>query len=252
MTNDQTLQELPDSELFAYLENEAPSEIVQQIESSEYYKQRANELAVEQQLLQQTFFRQNCPDSMKLGEYCLGQLNDIEAKNINQHLDGCPHCTRELTIFNGFLGEGKSKVSILDQIKIFIGRLISGIENTDFLSKNSMQVNRRIAISLRGEDESSVPLIYQTDNDIQVILNVLPTKNNLKNLVGLVIGAPKENFRVDLWLEDMFVGSFSIEPKKKSTSDEGWNFTITDLKEGTYELLIKGPNLLVHIQSFII
>ncbi len=252
MTKDQSLQELPDSELFAYLENEAPSEIVEQIERSEYYKQRANELAVEEQLLQQAFFRQNCPDSMELGEYYLGKLNAIATKNLSQHLDRCPHCTRELAIFNVFLQEDKSKASIVEQIKIFIGRLISEIENMDFFGQNRMDLVTQGGMALRGKGSSSGPAIYQTDNDIQVILNVLPAKNNLKNLVGLVIGAPKENFRVDLWLEDTFVGSFSIEPNKESASDEGWNFTIAGVKEGAYELLIKGPNLLVHIQSFVV
>lgn len=50
-------------------------------------------------------YREECPDTMKLGEFHLGLLSKTEQAQIRAHLDDCPHCQAELSRLNEFLEE---------------------------------------------------------------------------------------------------------------------------------------------------
>lgn len=44
-------------------------------------------------------YRQDCPDTMTLGDYALGLLSAEEAGQTLQHLESCPHCRAEIARF---------------------------------------------------------------------------------------------------------------------------------------------------------
>lgn len=56
-------------------------------------------------VLQAALYRQDCPETMKLGEYQLGLLAEAEATQIKVHLNRCPHCQAELARLAEFLTE---------------------------------------------------------------------------------------------------------------------------------------------------
>ncbi|MCB0167530.1 MAG: hypothetical protein KDI79_25095 [Anaerolineae bacterium] len=66
-----------------------------------------NDLPDEEKLnshLLTALYRQDCPDTMVLGEYHLGELDKMQQADVAAHLTRCPHCQAELSLLVEFLG----------------------------------------------------------------------------------------------------------------------------------------------------
>src|SRR5687767_4040118 len=55
--------------------------------------------------LRANFYRRDCPDTMVLGEYQLGLLDEAEQSRLRAHLGRCPHCQAEFERLVEFLTE---------------------------------------------------------------------------------------------------------------------------------------------------
>ena len=241
---------ITDSQLLAYLEDSADPEIVEQIERSEEYKKRASRLANEQKSVLGQLFRLNCPDTVTLGEYYLGQLSKEESTIVSNHLTRCPYCTRELAIYNESLDDEASQESIVTKLKILVGRILPNDPPNNSL-KFPPIATQPVRLAARGnENDSTQTRVYTTDGGIEIILSIFPASNNRKSLKGLLIGTPKERLEVHLWYQESRIGSFSVDPGVHTGESGSENFSFDNLEDGTYELIVQGSEILVHIQSF--
>jgi hypothetical protein len=94
---------------------------------------------------------------------------------------------------------------------------------------------------LRGEEQDF--RLYKV-GDLQISLDVqedVETPGH-QAIVGDITGAETHTFAVDLWQAGEVLDTIPV--------DEIGGFTLSTLLPGTYELIIRGAEVIVHIQSF--
>lgn len=249
MTEAEPYSELTDSDLLAYLENDAPPHIIDAIEHSDVYRARVKQLAIEQSLLLNTMYRKPCPEPLELGEYLTGMLTDERHDQIALHLDECPHCIREMAVYHDFLVAAEEQPAIFPNIRIIVAYLVDTLSGA--FTSNPLQLGNA-GMAARGEGSDDSTLVYTAENGIQVVLNTYPAEQNRKRVKGLLIGTPESRFEIHLWGQDRHIGSYRLEPGAEADPAAGQNFSFDALAPGTYELFIKGNDVLIHIQSFVV
>jgi hypothetical protein len=156
---------------------------------------------------------------------------------IAQHVRECPHCTREIAELEGFfLGDlAPTESNLLEKAKVLIARLVGdkagGSQTGEFSPAFA---------GLRGEDEE--PFIYQADH-VRIVIDVQDDAEQMgfKTLLGLVTGLESNEFTIQVSQEGQVIATSSV--------DEIGNFTIPHLSPGHYKLMLRGPNIEVHVQS---
>src|SRR5688500_11337512 len=96
---------LTDGQLLAYVEGDADADTAAHIHRCAYCRERAPDLAQVNRQLAARVYRVACPSSVELSEYQLGLLTAEQMPAIQQHLQDCLHCTRELQQLGGFLAD---------------------------------------------------------------------------------------------------------------------------------------------------
>jgi hypothetical protein len=179
--------------------------------------------------LKSTLYRITCPDSLELGDYYLGLLPKNKATEIRQHLDECPHCTRELNLLESYLKDLASELdySLEERVMIWIARLIP--QPSGELSP---------ALGLRGERGKT--LHYQA-GDAQLTLEAQDGLYGRKTLFGLLLGVDPAGFQAHLWQAGEKLAQVEV--------DELGNFVLESIQPGTYELIISGPKTEIYIQD---
>ena len=93
---------------------------------------------------------------------------------------------------------------------------------------------------LRGEQAG--PRLYQA-GETQVAIEIMddPMRGDRKMILGLVTGMATSELVAYFWLDDRRVGEVPV--------DELGNLTMPDLAPGSYELILSGPEVEVHIRD---
>lgn len=219
-----------DAELIAYIEGEADGKLAKLVEQSAPLSQRVWQLRQEIEWLTAHAFRRACPDTDELGDFHLGLLDQARVRAIEQHLARCPFCSREMVQYERFLGKAPDQPSLTKCITVSLAKLL------DTLLPSGRPLTP--AYALRGEEGL---VLYQTDR-LQISLDVQEDveKAGHKSIVGVITGEDAPVLSVDLWKEDQHLDTASV--------DETGGFTLSALLPGSYELIIRGADIIVLIQ----
>lgn len=232
--------ELPDIALLAYLGGDADHQVAAHVERCPHCRERARRLSRLEDRLMAQLYRATCPSSMELGEYHLGMLSGERAAAVARHLDECVHCTREVVQLQAYLGEvGPTlELSVLEQaaerVKVLVARLVEG--------RGGMQPLLTPALAgVRGEEAG--PYMYQAgDAELAIEIQDDAEHPDRRTILGLLTGVTDlQAFEVHVWQADQFLTTVSI--------DELGNFIISGLAPATYELIVSGPEVEIHIQD---
>jgi hypothetical protein len=235
--------ELNDRQLLAYIDGEADQQVVAHLERCPHCRQKAHRLARLQDRLTTRLYRFTCPSPVELGEYHVGLLPRDQAAAVARHLAECPHCTREVAQLKDYLAElapalGPSPLErIKERARVLVAHLVNGGLEAGLLGQPTLAP---AYAGVRGEERE--PTLYQAD-DIQVVIEIQEDAEqpDRRVLLGLVIGTEPSGVKAHLWQADQHVAVVSV--------DELGNFVIPDLAPGSYELILSGPEIEIHIQD---
>lgn len=224
--------DVTDADLLAYIEGEASEQLAELVQHSEPLSRRVQQLRRESEWLTAHAFRRTCPDTDELGDFHLGLLPGKRARAIEQHLARCPFCSREMVQYERFLGGSSGQPGLAKRLIVSVAKLLDGA-----LPSGQPPAP---AYALRGEEGL---VLYQTDR-LQISLDVQDDveKAGHKSIVGVITGEDAPALSVDLWKEDLYLDTASV--------DETGGFTLSGLLPGDYELIIKGVDIILLIQSF--
>jgi hypothetical protein len=186
--------------------------------------------------LKAVLYRITCPDGATLGNYHLGFLPEAAAAAISTHLAICPHCTQEVAQLELFLAEtavATPSPTPADRIKIWLAKqLPTGGQAGEFLGTP--------AFAMRGGDTG--PLMFEA-GDAQLSFEVQddPEHPGHKAILGLVLGIETEAVEVQLIQNEVLVTAVSLDPIG--------NFTISNVQQGEYALILSGPTAEIHVPS---
>lgn len=236
MTNEQEDRRNPtDAALLAHLDEEQVLSRAEEMEQAP--RHRLQQLAREEATLRAALYRATCPDSLTLGEYLLKTLSSQRKHSIAEHLEQCPHCRNELVIIDDFLQATAADIDfgILERARILVARLIPQFE----AGETAPQGLAAFA-SVRGREEG--PLLYEAE-DVQISLEIEddPRKPGRRTVLGLVLGAGAAGWRAELRQGDL--------PLEISRVDELGNFVLAEISPATYDLILRGPNVEIHLKE---
>ena len=232
--------ELDDTALLAYIDGEADPQVVAHLEQCPHCREKARVLARVQDRLTAQLYRLMCPSPLELGEYHLGLLPRDQAAALARHLAECPHCTREAAQLKDYLEQLKPDLAIgpLERVKVLVARSISGAPSGGLVGQPALAP---AYAGVRGDQEG--PLIYQAD-DVQIAIAVHEDidQPGRHAILGLVTGLHDfSELQVHLWQAAQRVATVPV--------DEQGNFVIPNLAPASYELMLSGPAIEVHIQD---
>lgn len=231
--------ELDDGTLLAYLDGEGDQKVSAHLEQCQYCRERAEQLGRLQERVRAGMYRIDCPTSMELGEYQLGVLADARSRVIARHLKDCPHCGREVGQLKAYLGDLSADLefSLGERIRVLVAKLLPTGGQTNPLGAPTLAP---AFAGLRGEDGG--PRLYQA-GEAQVAIEIMddPMHGDRKMILGLVTGMATSELVAHFWLDDRRVGEVAV--------DELGNLVIPDLVPGSYQLILSGPEVEIHIRD---
>lgn len=231
---------LDETTLLMYLDDEASRQIVEHIEKCPHCRQRAERLARMENHLRANLFRVTCPTSVELGEYHLGMLTHDRTAVVEKHLDVCSHCRQELQQLEDYMAdlaptlEPDRLAQVKERIKVLIANLVDGgaVPEPGFAP---------VPMGIRGNETG--PRVYEA-GDVEVMLEIQEDAEqpDRKTILGLITGLDDfEDIQVHVWQAD--------EPLTTTDVDELGNFIIPNLAPDTYDLIVSGPEIEIHIQN---
>ena len=236
--------EVPDRELLAYIDGTADPGVGAHLERCAHCRERARRLSCFQDRLIAKLYRFDCPSPAELGEYHIGMLAAGQAAAVARHVENCPHCAREIVELEGFLADLSPtlELGLVEQatghIRVLIARLINGGMGFDVLNHSAMTP---ALAGVRGQERE--PRFYEADG-IQVMVDVQadPGQPDGRAVLGLVIGLDDPHqLEVHLWHADRQLATVAV--------DELGNFHIPDLAPGSYDIILSGPEVEIHIEA---
>jgi hypothetical protein len=235
--------ELNDRQLLTYIDGEADHEVVAHLERCPRCREKARRLSRLQDHLMTRLYRATCPPPVELGEYYLDVLPRDQAAAVAQHLVNCPHCARELAQLKGYLAELATAEQpgplerITERVRVLVARLASGGVEVGLLGRPALGP---AYVGVRGGEGE--PYLYQVD-EVQVAVEVQDDADRPghKMVLGLIIGIEPGGLDAHLWRAARPVATVPV--------DELGNFCIADLAPGSYELILSGPEIEIHIQE---
>jgi hypothetical protein len=228
---------LNDGQLLSFLDGDADPATIRHLAACPACRRQAQQLA---QMIKQTttyLYRLDCPSTTELGEYQLGVLPRAQAANVAAHLAMCPHCWGEIAQLQQFLNDTAAdiEVSVLERVKVFIARLISGGGTPTPFSF--------APAGIRGA--GGAPLVYEAaDTQITLTVEAQEDQPDKRTLLGLLSADTTATFDVQLLQDEQVVA--------QTTVDESDNFVLTDLPPGAYDMTISGVGMEIHIQDLLI
>jgi hypothetical protein len=180
-------------------------------------------------------YRLDCPDTAELGEYHFNFLASARQSEISRHLQDCPHCASELAQLRHFLADVAPDLrqGVYNPLKVFVARLISQATGA-----GGGMGGVQPAFALRGDDRP--PRVYEA-GDAQIVLEVQDEPSVYKTLLGLVLGVDPAGLTAHLWRGEDAVSSAEL--------DEMGNFILANIEPGSYEIVVRGSELEIHIPS---
>jgi anti-sigma factor RsiW len=186
-------------------------------------------------------YRATCPDTSELGEYHLGMLSGPQAAIVEQHLDECPYCSREVAQLDAFMEQVKPDLaySTAERIKIWIARLVPDVQ--------AGPGSPAPAFAMRGvaEDEAGDRSLVFEAGEVQLMIEIQdePGDTGRKAIIGLVIGIDPAGAEARLWQEGQPVATTAV--------DDLGNFSFSNLDSGHYELILAGAETEIHVQELL-
>ncbi len=235
--------ELDDVQLLVYADGEADRRVAEHVAQCSYCRERAERLARLQRRLTATLYRVTCPPPEELGEYHLGLLPRGQMAAVTRHLDECPYCTQEVVQLKEYLSELAPALELRplewarERVKVLVARLVDRGQEP---GRPGQPALAPAYAGIRGEEEE--PYVYQA-GDFQVVVEVQADTEHPDRwmILGLLVGLEDaQGTQVHVWQADA--------PLTTVTIDELGNFAIPDLELGTYELILSGPEVEIHIQ----
>ncbi len=177
-------------------------------------------------------FRAFCPSGNELGEYHLGIASEEQARQIRQHLKTCPRCREELSQLKIFLNDTSSDVAFSpsEQIRVWVAKRIPTAPSGNFTP----------TFSVRGETHS-LRQYHAGDAELTIEVQDLPQPDGHKNLIGLVMGIDTAGLQAHLWQDGQKISQTGI--------DELGNFVFQHQPPGSYDLILEGDVLEIHVQD---
>ena len=236
--------ELDDRTLLIYLDGQATADVAAHMERCSHCRERAHRLAQQEGHLTTQLYRVDCPSPFELGEYHLGMLPAAQMEAIRHHLDECPHCRSEIAQLEGYLANLAPDLApdlapgplqqVMEHVRVVVARLV------DARPLGQPALSPAFASMRGGEQE---PLIYEA-GEIQVVIEIQEDvdRPDHKTILGLVIGldAPQE-LKAHLWATEQRLATIPV--------DELGNFVLSNVLCGSYELMLSGPEIDIHIQD---
>ncbi|MFQ5343803.1 MAG: hypothetical protein ACE5F6_19845 [Anaerolineae bacterium] len=234
---------LSNAQLLAYVAGEADSSVAAHIEQCPHCREQAGHLARVQHRLTARLFRVACPPPEDLGEYHLALLPQEQAAAVTRHLAICPRCAQEVAQLEVYLRELAPALEfsrlerIEERVRVLVARLLQAGEGRE----GGQPLLAPAPAGIRGEEAG--PYIYQADG-VQVVLDVQADAEqpDRQVILGLVTGLddPQE-LAVSVWQAG--------EHRETTPVDELGNFVVAGLTPATYELIVSGPEVEIHIQD---
>ena len=197
-----------------------------------------------EQNLTKTLYRFECPPSEQLGEFQFGLLPSPETDAIDQHLTQCVLCQTEIASLNKFIAEiplpyglGQAPPPAPSILRKLIAHLV------DQMQPGGLQP----AFALRGSADANAPRIYQAE-EIEIALEIMEDgeQPTLKMMVGLLLAFDPESPLTAVKLQQ------NSQLISQTEVDELGNFTFHKLQTGSYDIILQGTGIEVHIQSLTI
>ena len=139
---------------------------------------------------------------------------------------------------SGYLGDLSADLefSLAERIRVLVAKLVRSGQ-TDPLGSPAMAP---AFAGLRGEEDG--PRLYQA-GEAQVAIEIQDDamRRDRKTLLGLVTGMDTSELVAHLWLSDQHVGEVPV--------DELGNLVIPGLVPGSYELILSGLEVEMHIRD---
>ncbi|MBV7332113.1 hypothetical protein KFU94_28560 [Chloroflexi bacterium TSY] len=233
--------ELDQIDLLMLLDHEADDAVIQHVQQCTHCRSNAERLAHLDNRTFQHLHRVTCPEPDDLRDYHYGFTMPEQTTAITQHLETCPHCTRELTTLSAFVGEfekigevveigtptAETEPPLLDKVRVVVAELLQGGSGLT------------PAFNVRGHDES---LVYQAEG-VQISIQIQEDIEHPghKMLSGLIVGVNAPEFEVQLRLEGRTIVQTSV--------DDLGIFALSQLSPNEYELIIIGPEFQIQIQA---
>lgn len=226
---------IADRDLLAYLDGEA-EEVATHLAQCPYCRQRAEQMASWQQELTARLYRHECPAPLTLGEYHLGLLAGDKADAVGEHLAVCPHCRQEVAGLEAYLHDLEPSLAARllseakERVRVVVARLTSP----------PGPALAPVYAAVRGEEEALY--VYEAE-EMQIAVEVQDDAEapGRKVILGLVTGAAPAGGEATLWRAGQRIAAAPI--------DELGNFVIGDLEAGSYDLIVSGQQLEVHIEE---
>ena len=226
---------LTDSQLQAHLDGEADASIAGHLARCEDCRRLADQLARAQSRISAHLYRFDCPSTLDLGEYADESLPAAQMKAIDLHVAECPHCAAELKHFQTAPPELAPATTppFLERLKVLLAQLVEG---------ESGGLTPAFA-GLRGQENG--PTLYQA-GDIQIAIEFQPVagRPGWKTLLGLVTDTDLEGLEAHLSQAEQVMATALIEAHGA--------FVLPDLAPGTYQLMLRGPEVEIHIQDLVV
>jgi hypothetical protein len=162
---------------------------------------------------------------------------------VTRHLDACPYCTQEVAQLKEYLSEPALALELRplerarERVKVLVARLADRGQGPDLPGQPALAP---AYAGVRGDEEE--PYIYQA-GDFQVVVEVQEDTEqpDRRMILGLLVGLEDtQGTQVHVWQADVLLTTVAI--------DELGNFVVPDLVPGTYELILSGPEVEIHIQ----
>jgi hypothetical protein len=127
--------------------------------------------------------------------------------------------------------------SLAERIKVLVANIVRAGDRAEPLGAPAMAP---AFAGLRGQDTG--PRLYQA-GEAQVAIEIQDdaARGDQKTLLALVTGMDTSELVAHLWLADRRVGQVPV--------DELGNLVVPNLAPGSYELILSGPEVEVHIRD---
>ncbi|MFN2199690.1 MAG: hypothetical protein ACK2UO_00695 [Caldilineaceae bacterium] len=244
--------ELTDLQLAMYLNDDADAAIHAHLTRCPFCRDRAKELAQEQNSLRTALHRANCPDADTLRDYQFGLLSGHETGLAELHLQVCPYCTHHVATLREFVADLErleehdvTEPSMLRRIRWYLANAVDG----------GLRLGPSLGGVRGGRDESSASYAAGGSSEageggeirIDTAVRVDTKRPEQRVLVGSVIGPGTEiddvavGWSADLWLNGALIAS---EPL-----DDLYSFRFVNLRPGSYEIILSGPNTKIRVPA---
>jgi len=221
--------ELDDRQLLTYVDGEADRNVATHLEQCPYCLGKARQLARLQKRLTRRLYRLTCPSPAELGEYHLGMLDAAQGATIAQHLQECPHCTREVAQLRSYLSELAPTVefSPLERVRVQIARRVNGAWG----GKDSEGTALAPAFAgIRGDSRG--PITLEADG-ILIVLDVQPIAEGRVTILGQIASDDQ-----DRWTGAVVELRQADELRITATVDDLGAFRCEAFPPGPTEILI--------------